>query len=361
MKWEWKPKMKDIYSFKDNCISDNASIMDALNRLDVITNKTLFVVDGDGRIQGSLTDGDVRRAILKGITLDSNIKEFARSNPFVIHRGEENRIDSLIKEKKVGIIPILDDEDRIIDIYIDKKSGKPKTNRVTIPIVIMAGGKGTRLDPYTRILPKPLIPVEGIPISERIIKSFIEFGCDEFHMILNYKKNMIRAYYNELDSGYNIRFYDEEKPLGTGGGVKLLEGVMDSTFVMTNCDILVMHDLADIIEHHRTSGNVVTMVCSLKNFEIPYGVVNIGYNGEIDSFEEKPQVSFFTNTGYYILEKEIFDYIGENEQIGMPDVVERVRKAGHKVGVYPISENSWLDMGQFDSMEIMEQRLRELQ
>jgi len=352
----------ETYNYRDNCILADAPITDALNKLDALENKVLFVIDENDRVLGSLTDGDVRRAILKGITLDSNVKEFSRPDPVVMHAGDEANLKRVLKERSVGIIPILDSDDRIVDIYFDNSIAKHKADkRVSVPVVMMAGGKGTRLDPYTRILPKPLIPVDGIPISERIIKSFMDYGCNDFHIILNYKKNMIRAYYNELDSDYNIRFYDEDIPLGTGGGIKLLEGVIDSTFVMTNCDILIVHSLADIIEHHRTSGNVVTMVCSLKNYEIPYGVVNIGNNGEIDSFEEKPHVSFFTNTGYYVLEKNIFDYIGVEEQIGMPDVIERVRQSGQKVGVYPISENSWLDMGQFDSMEVMERRLRELQ
>ena len=169
---------------------------------------------------------------------------------------------------------------------------------------------------------------------------------------------MIRAYFN--DSGYEISFWDESEPLGTGGGLSLLKDFIEETFILTNCDILMMHDIKEIIEHHRREKNKATMVCSLKNFVIPYGIVNFSEGGEIKSFEEKPQMSFFTNTGYYILEKEVFQYVGKSEKIGMPDVIDRMRSSGEKVGIYPIGENDWLDMGQFDTMEIMERKLKEL-
>ena len=224
----------------------------------------------------------------------------------------------------------------------------------------MAGGLGSRLYPYTKILPKPLIPIVDTPISERIIQSFQKIGCKEFYMIINYKKNMIKAYFTDSDKNYNICFVEEKTPLGTGGGIRLLKGKIHNTFILTNCDILILEDVRKMIEHHKEQNNQVTMVCSLKNFEIPYGIVNFTEGGEISSFEEKPKMSFFTNTGYYILEPSIFQYIGENENIGMPDIITRMKDAGQKVGIYPISENAWLDMGQMDSMESMERKVKEL-
>ena len=189
---------------------------------------------------------------------------------------------------------------------------------------------------------------------------FQNLGCKDFHMIVNYKKNMIKAYFNDLDCSYNIHFWDEDIPLGTGGGLYLLEDSIKSTFILTNCDILVLNDVEQIVKHHKLKKNKVTIVCSLKSFEIPYGVVNFTEGGEISSFEEKPQMSFFTNTGYYIMEKDIFGYIKHKERIGMPDIIERMLKRGEKIGIYPISENAWLDMGQFDTMESMERKLKEI-
>lgn len=354
--------MKNKYEdYSKNCIPNTLSVMDALNRLDEVKEKVLFVTDENNRVLASLTDGDIRRAILKGVQLNSNVVDFSHREPLIARVGRENKIDQEMKRRKLTIVPIVDDEDKIVGFYTDDESNEIFKEKISLPIVLMAGGKGTRLYPYTKILPKPLIPIEDIPISERIMNSFFDIGCKDFYMIVNYKKNMIKSYFNECKRSYDIHFYDESVPLGTGGGLKLVQKDISRTFILSNCDILIMCDIPRLIKHHKDSGNMATMVCSLKNFMIPYGVVHISDEGTIESMEEKPQMSFFTNTGYYVLEKEIFDYIGDNEAIGMPDILERMRMDGHKIGVYPISESAWLDMGQFDSMESMERRLREIE
>lgn len=344
-----------------NVISEDDSLKYALEQLDKITVKVLLVTDNKQAFVASITDGDVRRAILAGASLETMVSQVANYHPLFLEHDDEAVAWKIMHEKKISALPILDEEKKIQKIYIIGKNEKKKyTEKLYVPVVIMAGGLGTRLYPYTKILPKPLIPVFDIPISERIIQSFQEIGCEEFHMIINYKRNMIKAYFNDMDYGYNVHFWDEEIPLGTGGGLYLLKHCFSDTFVLTNCDILILDDVRKIVRHHKNEMNQVTMVCSLKNFTIPYGIVNFSEGGEISSFEEKPQLSFFTNTGYYILEPDIFKYINQNENIGMPDIIDRMRKDGLKVGIYPISENAWLDMGQFDSMESMERRLKEL-
>ncbi len=356
--------MNTIDNISNNCISQDLTLMDALNRLEESKPKVLFAVDSDNRLTASITDGDIRRAILSGVALDCVISDFARKDPFFVRESEcEECIPAasidLIKKRGLSAVPVIDESGRIVKIITDFSPKKVHRESIDVPVVIMAGGKGTRLYPYTKILPKPLIPVDDIPISERIIQSLREAGCNEFHMKVNYRKEIIKAYYAENERDYNIIFHDEDKPLGTGGGLKLIEDKISGTFVMTNCDILIMEDLANIIRLHRKEGNKATMVCSLKNFEIPYGIVKMTDTGDIDSFEEKPRMSFFTNTGYYVLERDVFDHIGRDEHIGMPDIIGRMKEAGLKVGVYPIGENSWLDMGQFDSMESMEAYLRD--
>lgn len=228
---------------------------------------------------------------------------------------------------------------------------------IEIPVVIMAGGLGTRLSPYTKILPKPLIPVGDYPIAEHIIHQFCLYGCRQYYMIVNYKRNMIKAYFDELDKKYQIDFIMEEKPLGTGGGISLLKGKIKNTFVLTNCDILIDDDLTKAYRQHTQSGNLITMVCSLKNFTIPYGVVNIGEDGIIQSMQEKPHMSFFTNTGCYFVEPEVIENLEYNKSADFPTVIEQYRQAGKKVGYYPIGEDAWLDMGQLDELEKMRARL----
>lgn len=352
--------IRKLSDYEKNLVPSSYTIVEVLKRLDALRIKVVFVVDEDNKLIASVTDGDIRRAILKGISLECEVAAIAHNNPHVVHEEDKKLIRKLLVDKKLGAVPYVDKDGRVIHIYCEGGEQKDKVEAVEHPVVIMAGGQGKRLYPYTKILPKPLIPIEDTPICERIINSFIEIGCKEFYMVVNYKKNMIKSYFSDAGLECNLNFVDEDVPLGTGGGLKLCKDQINQTFILTNCDILILDDVRQIIEHHKEQKNAVTMVCSLKNFEIPYGVVNFSEGGEISSFEEKPKMSFFTNTGYYILEPEVMDYIGDNENIGMPDIIERMKKDGRKIGIYPIGEDAWLDMGQFDSMEGMERKLREI-
>lgn len=339
---------------------ENSTLTEVINRLDQLKVKTLFILR-DGVLVASVTDGDIRRAILKGIGLTTPVSQFANYSPICLAVDSNQNRDDILVKKGIYAIPMVDEKKRVVDIYIGNDVTRIQESQpMDLPVIIMAGGLGTRLYPYTKILPKPLIPIEDTPISERIIHSFYEKGCKRFFMIVNHKKNMIKAYFNDIKKLYDLEFVDENKPLGTGGGIWFLKDKIKETFVLTNCDILIMDDLSKIVEHHREMENDVTMVCSLKNYEIPYGVVNFSEGGAIESFDEKPHMSFFTNTGYYILEPSVFQYVQKDEYIGMPDVVMRMKEGGLKVGIYPIGENAWLDMGQMDSMDIMERRLREI-
>lgn len=350
-----------ITDVSHNVIEENDNLKYALEQLDKISVKVLLVINNNKSFVAAITDGDVRRAILGGASLETAVLHIANYHPYFLKQDNEEEAKKILIEKDISAIPVLDDKYKIQKIYVIGEGKQAKNaEKLQMPVIIMAGGLGTRLYPYTKILPKPLIPVSDVPISERIIESFFRIGCKDFHMIVNYKRNMIKAYFNDMDHDYNIHFWDEETPLGTGGGLRLLQDSMKETFVLTNCDILVLDDVRKIVKHHKEEQNKVTMVCSLKNFTIPYGIVNFSEGGEISSFEEKPQLSFFTNTGYYILEPDVFRYINQGEKIGMPDVIDRMRMDGLKVGIYPIGEKAWLDMGQFDSMESMERNLKEL-
>lgn len=351
-----------LINISRNTIFEEDNLKSALEQLGEVTVKVLLVVDAEESLVATLTDGDVRRAILAGASIETKVSEISNYHPMFLEVDDKAAAERMLFEKGVIALPILDAAGKIQKVYIiGEEQRRDEASPVDIPVVVMAGGLGTRLYPYTKILPKPLIPIADIPISERIIQSFQKIGCEEFYMVINYKKNMIKAYFNDLDKKYKIHFIEEDIPLGTGGGLSLIKEYISDTFVLTNCDILIMDDVRSIVKHHKEAQNKVTIVCSLKNFEIPYGVVNFAEGGEIESFVEKPGMSFFTNTGYYICEKDIFDYVGCNEQIGMPDIVDRMRVDGLKIGIYPISENTWLDMGQFDSMDSMERRLKQLE
>ena len=262
-----------------------------------------------------------------------------------------------MKQNYIEAVPILNEEKQIISVALLNEEGIAVKKTLNMPVVIMAGGFGTRLYPYTKILPKPLIPIGEIPIVEHIINKFKEYEVNKFHLIVNHKKNMIKAYFNEIERNYDIDYADEDEPLGTGGGLSLLKGKINSTFILSNCDILIDEDYEKIYEYHKKENNLITMICSLKNIKIPYGVVEIGKYGEIDNMKEKPQISFFTNTGMYIVEPKVIEELEDGKIIGFPDIIEKYKSMGAKIGVYPIDENSWMDMGQLDEMEEMRRRL----
>lgn len=346
--------------FLENLILESYSLKQALERLDHVPVKVLFISE-NGKLKATLTDGDVRRAILNGASLDTLVSKIANYNPVYLYEDKETLALDKMKENKIGVIPVVNGKKEITKVYIkDSKIQRGKECKIDVPIVMMAGGLGTRLYPYTKVLPKPLIPIRDIPISERIIQSFQNLGCSEFYMIINYKKNMIKAYFTESDKNYRIHFFEEDRPLGTGGGIRLIKNEIHGTFILTNCDILILDDVKKMLDHHMEQKNRVTMVCSLKNYEIPYGIVKFDAGGEIKDFEEKPQMSFFVNTGYYILEPDIFDYVGEDECITMPDIIARMKEDHQKIGMYPIGENAWLDMGEMDTLDHMEKRIKEM-
>jgi dTDP-glucose pyrophosphorylase len=339
-------------------IAENENILQALKQLDKSARKILFV-HNEGRLLATITDGDIRRWILKGGDLHASITNAAHYDPKYLYEEQEDIAEFVMKKYGIDAIPVVDEKLEIKNvIFLNSAVQEPKNQfKTTVPVVIMAGGKGTRLHPYTNILPKPLIPIGDLPIAEHIIKSFREYGCREYYMIVNYKRNMIKAYFDDLDKDYTLEFVMEETMLGTGGGLSLLKDKIPGTFILTNCDILIKDDMTKAYECHKKSKNIITMVCSLKNFTIPYGVVNVGDEGTIQSIQEKPEMSFFTNTGCYIVEPEVVEALPYNEPIDFPDIIEKCRNEGKKVGIYPIGEHAWLDMGQFDELEKMKTSL----
>lgn len=332
------------------------SISEAMQLIDKNSSGILFLVNEEGMLIGCITDGDIRRYLLSGGKMTDSAIEAANKEPRSALTIEEAK--SLYHRKNYIIIPIIDEHGFITDLYSGESiKQKRQHNSINIPVIINAGGKGTRLDPFTRVLPKPLIPVGDLPIIEHIMREYQSYNCNEFHIIVNYKKDLMKAYFADNDQDYNITWYDEDRPLGTGGGLSLLKGKFTSTFFFSNCDALLTANYESMVKFHKDSGNSITMICAYKNINIPYGVVEIGANGVIESMKEKPLMSFLTNTGIYIVEPEVVDDMIDGEVIGFPDIVERQRKKGRKVAVFPVSENDWMDMGQISELEKMRIKL----
>ena len=342
----------------DLVISERATLTEAMQRLDETGKRCLFVTDDEGVLVGSLTDGDVRRCILMHGSLSGAAGDACNRSPKVASTSD-HMTPGKVARLGITAVPVLDDHNRVVDVvFADGTSLARKASlSEPVPVVMMAGGKGTRLLPLTAIIPKPLVPIEGTTIVERIIGRFHDAGCEDFWLVVNYKRGMIKAYFDELSPDYQVNFVDEEQFLGTAGGLSLLRDKVEGTFILTNCDILVDLDLGALVRMHREAHNAATMVASVKNYTIPYGTIDIGEGGTIVAMREKPTISALVYTGICVLDTIALSYIEEGEYLDFPDLLIRLRDAGLGVGVFPVGEKAWLDMGQLDELRHMNAEL----
>lgn len=342
-------------------ILPSASMQDALKQMDNNDGKLLIVVKDD-TFKSLVSIGDIQRAILKEKSLNTPISEILRKEIKVAHTEDADiKIKELMKNYRMEFIPIIDANNKVVDVYfwedlVDEKDHTVKKD-VKIPVVIMAGGKGTRLQPITNIIPKPLIPLGEKPIVEWIINSFNKIGVQNFYLTVNYKKEMIKGYFDHIQKDYDLQYFVEDKPLGTAGSLHLLKKEIDSTFFVTNCDILIKDDYSEMLKYHRENGNELTAVCAVKHFEVPYGTMEFKENGVLTQLIEKPNFNMFINAGMYILEPHLLDEIPEDEFFHITTLMEKIMERSGKVGVFPVSEGSWMDIGQWDEYNKTSKRL----
>lgn len=336
---------------QDLFIENNVPILSALKQMDTIRHRLLIVVK-DNCYYGLLSIGDIQRAIIKGIELTSPIEPILRDRATVasVHDDRQSII-ALMKKKKIEYMPIVDDVNKIVDIILWEEviSGKIEDNRqkIFLPVVIMAGGQGTRLKPLTNVIPKPLVPVGEKTILEVIMDQFESIGCHKFYMSVNYKADMMKYYLGQLDHKYDIEFFMEDKPLGTIGSVSLLKGKINTPFFVSNCDSINEQDYRDVYDYHMENHNELTIVTMVKSFRIPYGVIETGEDGLMTKLTEKPEQTYQVNTGVYILNPNLIEEIPEGEFYHITQLMEKVQSRGGRVGCFPVSEQSWRDMGEW--------------
>lgn len=336
---------------KEYIVTEQTPILEVMNVINKNSKGIAYVCDGKV-LKGALSDGNIRRHILSGGGLNDTAMSVANLKPkFLFHDSKENP-NEYMKSLGITSIPIVNAESEIISIKFLNDKGVYDYEKLNIPVVIMAGGKGTRLKPFTDVLPKPLIPIGEKTITERIMDYFILFGCTKFNMIVNYKKNLIKAYFAE-NTEYDVSFTNEDIFLGTAGGLKYIENDINSTFFMTNCDVIIDDDYGNILKHHKESNAILTMVCTARNYNIPYGTIKLDEDGNVKSLEEKPNYSFLVNTGMYVIEPKFLEYIPDNKFIHITDVIETCIQHGEIISMYPVSENAWMDMGEMDELDKM--------
>lgn len=332
-------------------IAPSTTLLNALKMMDERKVKTLFVFKED-HFEGILTVGDIQRAIIKNVSLTEMVSRILDKEKIYGYVGES---EDTIKEKMRGIraevMPILDENGELGDVWfwdeVFNTSEPDNRSLIDLPVVIMAGGKGTRLKPITNVIPKPLVPVGEKTILEVIMDQFESIGCHKFYMSVNYKADMMKYYLSQLPHHYNIDFFMEEKPLGTIGSVSLLKGKITTPFFVSNCDSINEQDYRDVYDYHISNHNDMTIVTMVKSFKIPYGVIETGEDGLMVSLSEKPELTYQVNTGVYILNPEVIEEIPEGEFFHITHLMEKVKARGGRVGCFPVSEHSWKDMGEW--------------
>lgn len=337
------------------CITPEYSILEAIKVLDDTHERIVLIVE-DGRLLGVLTDSDVRKWILKSRDMTRKVTEAMTVHPICVSSEETQTAVKLMEQYGIDAIPVIDEEGRLLDLLFRYETPEKKEHHgetVDAPVVVMAGGKGTRLFPYTQVLPKPLIPIGNATILEQVIDSFTKAGCRRFYISVNYKKNLIKAYLQDMRPDYEVNYIEEENFLGTAGSLYLVKDEMTEPFFVSNCDILLDVNYAKVMRFHKENGNMITLITSLKNYTIPYGVVNIGREGRVESLSEKPELNFLVNTGVYVLNPEALKLIPKEKFMHITDLIQACLNRGDKVGAYPVTEKAWEDMGEFPGMEQM--------
>ena len=338
--------MKD---WKKTLISPHTSILKTVESIDKSSMQIGLVVDTENRLLGTVTDGDIRRGILRNVPLDDDVskimhKDFVCSS---IHDDREQVVE-LMRQKEIKCIPVIDDERRVVDLklYSQILTPEPFLNWV----VIMAGGLGTRLRPLTNNSPKPLLKVGTTPLLETIIKSFKKYGFSRFFISVNYKANMVEDYFGDGSKwGIDIHYLHEKKRLGTAGALSLLSKRPSRPFFVINGDLLTKINLEQLLDFHTTTGANATMCVRKYEFQVPYGVVKIA-GDRLQSIEEKPVHDFFVNAGIYLLEPEVLTLIPQNTFFNMTSLFEKIIKADKHVSAFPIHEY-WIDIGQVKDFE----------
>jgi len=337
-------------------VCKNETIKEALKKLNISAEGVLLVLDEEKKLIGTLTDGDIRRAILAGKDLKDTIEGVFNPKPSFLYEDNfnEKKARTLFLNKRFSLIPVLT-RTREVARYItwtDFFSGvtlpRKTRKKVDIPLVIMAGGKGTRMKPFTSVLPKPLIPIGEKTVLEHIIDEFLLNGITQYYFTLNYRGEMIRAYFDGIERSYNVKYIWEKEFLGTAGSLRLFADDAPECFFVSNCDIIVKADFSDVLDFHRSNGSWLTIISALQHNTVPYGVVHFSNGGRVEKIQEKPEYSFTINTGVYILDKRCLQYIPENKVFHMTDLIQALMYDHRPVFTYPINEGEYIDIGQWE-------------
>jgi dTDP-glucose pyrophosphorylase/predicted transcriptional regulator len=336
-------------SWKQALVSPQATIRQAIRAIDESKVQIALVVDEAGHLLGTVTDGDVRRGLLRGLGTEEPVGTVMNRKPVTVRHDETpSKILELMKETTHRSIPSVDPEGRAAGVHHlgDFLQARTREN----PVVLMAGGLGTRLNPITHEVPKPLIRVGTKPILETILDNFREYGFRDFYISVNYKAEMVKDYFQDgARWGVSIRYLEEDMRLGTAGSLSLLPERPRQPLIVMNGDLLTKVNFEQMLDFHLQHRAAATMAVREYDLQVPFGVVTLG-NDEIVGIDEKPVHRFFVNAGIYVLEPDTLDLVPRATPFDMTTLFQHLMQKGRSTGAFPIREY-WLDVGRLDDLE----------
>ncbi len=326
-----------------------ASIVDAIKVIDAGRLQAVLILDGEGILKGIITDGDVRRGLLRGVDLNAPVSEIMNQHPVVVSENEP-REAALSRLRKLGTkhLPVVDECGKLLALevvqFAEFDLGAPEV------AVLMAGGVGKRLLPITESIPKPLVLVGDCPILEIIIRNLLEQGIRRFYISVNYKADMIEDYFGTGEKwGIQISYLREQKKLGTAGALGLISERPQMPFLVMNGDIVTSVNLRQLFDYHDSMGAMATVGAFAHEYQIPYGVLEME-DGRVTGIHEKPIVRKYVSGGVYALSPPVLEFVHANEQLDMPNLIERLVGGGMRVTAFPIREY-WIDIGRHGDLK----------
>lgn len=337
-----------LFDWKNIALAPDASIKEALKVLDTQAMQIVLVVNDQGRLLGTLTDGDIRRGLLRGETLDSSICKVVNKQPKVGYDSETQMVwHQHMTRHSLRHLPVLNAKNQVIGLFYEKAQITPRREN---PVVLMLGGLGMRLRPLTETVPKPMLPVGNQPILETIVKHIAEQGFTEFYFCINYLGDKIRQYFGDGKKwGIQITYIEESKPMGTAGALSLLPKRPGLPFIVMNGDLLTKVDFRALLDFHAEHDNCVTTCVREYSHQVPYGVIEME-GAYIRELVEKPVYRYFVNAGIYCLSPQVLDKVPPDSVYDMPTLVDILIDENQRTGGFPLTEY-WMDIGHIPDYE----------
>lgn len=333
---------------RDNMVTPQATILETLKIIDT-HGVPIGLVHEDGVLCGTVTDGDIRRGILSGIPLTDPVSKVMNVSPVTAPDGT-SELDSarVMRQRGISHLPLVDAAGRIADLRVLRELDPVQEGGN--PVLLMAGGRGTRLQPLTEDLPKPMLDIGGRPILETIVERFVSQGFTRIYMSVNYKAHLIEAHFGDGAAfGATISYLHEDEALGTGGALALLPERPSAPLIVMNGDVITKVNFRHLIKYHENHAAPATMGVREYRFTVPFGVVETQAE-KLVSMAEKPEHAFFVNAGIYVLDPDVVDLIPAGTAFDMPDVFQRMLEDGHRPTVFPLREY-WMDIGRLDDLD----------